>query len=187
MSDGHVQSKWFATVNMDAAESSRASFAKVERLLSMLQPSAIDRDRSTAGFTEGGGVQLLIEHVRESRLKIDLNYTCSGGGMFSPLGFEEYYQLRGEPPIEQGALEDLAGVLTRTYSIEETPWRGRVIRTTVRAYESDGEHVGTSISGWLVPLRWIFPHQQLVVHTRAASYGVRPADASASDDQPTVR
>lgn len=186
MSDGHAHSKWFATVDMDAAESSRASFVKVERLLSMLQPSAIDRDRSTAAFTEAG-VQLLIEHDIDPTLKIDLHYTCSSGGMFSPLGFEEYYQLRGEPPVEQDALEDLAGVLTRTYSIEETPWRGRVIRTTVRAYEPGGEHVGTSVSGWLVPPRWVLPHQQLVVHTRTVSYRARPAAASASDDQPTVR
>jgi hypothetical protein len=79
------QSKWFATVNVDDAESSRASFAKVERLLSMLQPSAIERDRSTAAFTEAD-VQLLIEHVSDPALEIDLNYASSGGGMFNPLG-----------------------------------------------------------------------------------------------------
>lgn len=184
MSDGHVQSRWFATVSVDSAQSSRASFAKVERLLWMLQPSAMDRDRSTADFTEAGA-QLLIEHVSDPALKIDLNYTGSGGGMFSPLGFGEYYQLRGEPPVEQDALEDLVRVLTRTYSVEETMWRGRLIRTTVKAYEQGGEHVGTSVSGWLLP-RWVLPHQQLVIHTRTVSYGARPADTATADHQPTV-
>ena len=59
MTDGHVRSIWFRMVSMDAAQSSRASFAKVERLLSMLEPSAMDRVRSTADFTEAG-VQLFI-------------------------------------------------------------------------------------------------------------------------------
>jgi hypothetical protein len=169
MSDRLVQSQWFGTVSMDANESSTASFSKVERLLSMLQPSAMDGDRSTADFTTAG-VQLLIEHVSDPAGKIDLHYTSSDGGMFHPLGFEEYYQLRGEPSVEQDALDDLAVVLASSYAIEGTRWRGRVIRRTVRADRPGGEHGGTSVSGWLIPPRWLLPRRQLVSRSRTVSY-----------------
>jgi hypothetical protein len=72
MSDGDVHSDWFATVNVDAADSSRASFAKVEQLLNELRPSAMDRTHSTATFAEAG-VELVINHVSDPSLKIDLH------------------------------------------------------------------------------------------------------------------
>jgi hypothetical protein len=89
--------------------------------------------------------------------------------MFHLLGFEEYYQLRDGPPVEQDALEDLATMLTSTYEIEETRRRGHLIRTTVRTEE--GGHGGTSVSGWLLPPRWVLPSRQLASRTRTVSYG----------------
>jgi hypothetical protein len=171
MSDSGVQSDWFATVNVDAAVSPRASFARVEQLLNKLQPSAMDCARSTATFAETG-VDVRIKHVDAPGLEIDLHYTADGGGMFHPLGFEEYYRLHNEPPVEQDALEDLATMLTSTYTIEETRWRGRLVRTTVTADDPDSEHGGTMVSGWLLPPRWFLPRNQLLIRSRTVSYGV---------------
>lgn len=92
----------------------------MERLLSGLQPAALDRLRSTASFDDAS-VQIELHHVSgRNQSSIDHHYSEDLGGMFNPLGFKEYYRLRGRPPVEQDALDDLGVVLTSTYTVEET-------------------------------------------------------------------
>lgn len=173
-----VHSDWFGQVSVDATDSSRAAFDKVEKLLTGLQPAAAQRARSTAAFT-AAGVQIVISHMTDPKMTIELNFDADGGGMFHPGGFEEYYRLRGEPPVEQDALDNLTATLTNTYVIEDTRWKGRVIRTKVTTQDSGGEHTGTSVSGWLLPPRWVLPRNHVTTQSRTVSFGCRPAHGAA--------
>lgn len=167
-----VHSDWFGKVNMDVTDPSRAAFSHVDQLLSSLQPAAIQRDRSTATVT-AAGIQIVITHATDPRMTIDLHYNADSGGMIHPGGSEEYYRLRDEPPVERDALDDLTTVLTSTYLIEETWWRGRHIRTVVAVKNAEGEDKATSTSGWLLPPRWIIPRNRLTTQSRTASFGCR--------------
>lgn len=170
-----VHSDWLGSVTVaDSSAFARAAFEKLDRLLFALQPAALDRLRSTARFDDTSA-QIVLHHVSgKDWLGVDLHYSEDLGGMFNPLGYEEYYQLRGDPPVEQDALDDLAVVLTSAYTIEETWWRGRRIRTVVKQ-TSGGEEVGVSVSGWpLLPPRWLLPANQLSVRRDSLSYGGRP-------------
>jgi hypothetical protein len=167
-----VHSDWFATVSVAETPFARAAFERVERLLGVLQPVELDRVRSTAGFGDAH-VQLDLRHVSALR-RADLVLHCTEdlGGLVNPLGYEEYDRpRRGGPPVEQDALDDLAVALTSTYSILETWWRGRRVRTVV-TQTHEGEDLGTSVSGWLLlPPRWLLNRDQLTTRRRTVSYG----------------
>lgn len=94
-------------------------------------------------------------------------------------GYDEYYRLRGEPPVEQDALDDLTTVLTSTYVITDTWWKGRVIRTVVTVRNAKGKDAGITTSGWLLPPRWVLPRRQLTTQSRTVSYGCTPAGGDA--------
>lgn len=172
-----AHSDWLGSVTVTDSASARAALEKLDRLLSTLQPAALDRLRSTARFDDSS-VQINLHHIsRKDWLGVDLHYSEALGGMFNPLGHEEYYQLRGDPPVEQDALDDLAVVLTSTYAIEETWWKGQHIRTVVKQ-TSGGEEIGVSVSGWpLLPPKWLLPRDQLSVRRDSLSYGGRPASS----------
>lgn len=169
-----VRSDWFGTIIVDDTATATASFAKVEQLLASLQPVSLDRSRSTASFTETG-VQITLHHVSGlDMLTVDLHYSAATGGMFYPLGFEEYYRLRDHPPVEDDALDDLRTVLRSAFDVEETSWKGRKIRTLVTQVEPGERSSGLSVSGWLLPPRWILPQRQLTVQHHRYSYGIQP-------------
>lgn len=169
-----VHSEWFQHATVDDTDSSRAAFVKVEQLLTGLQPLAMDRVQSTA-VSSAAGIEIVIRHVSDPELTIDLNYAADGGGMMHVGGYDEYYRLRGEPPVEQDALDDLTTILTSTYVITDTWWKGRVIRTVVTVHNAKGEDGGITVSGWLLPPRWILPRRQLTTQSRTVSYGCTPA------------
>lgn len=183
VNDSVAKSDWFSTVTVDDTAAAAAAFMKVEQLLTGLQPTSIDRSRSTANFTNGD-VQINLHHTSGiAMLAIDLHYDSDGGGMFNVMGFEEYYQLRGEPPVEQDALDDLIAVLVNDYTVDDTYWRGRKIRTVVTQIEPGERSTGSSYSGWLLPARWFIPHRKLTTHSHRYSYGgQRPAEPAGVPD-----
>lgn len=169
-----IQSDWFATVTTDGSEAATAAFDKVEQLLTRLQPVSLEPSRSTASFTETSA-QVDLHHVSGlDMLTISVNYRADGGGMFNPLGFEEYYRLRDDPPIEQDVLNDLSTVLASAWNVEDTYWKERKIRTVVTQIEPGELSSGGSISGWLLPPRWFLPRSQLTTRSQRFSY-VDPA------------
>ncbi|GAB2591535.1 hypothetical protein [Microlunatus antarcticus] len=168
-----AHSDWLGSVTVADSAFARAAFEKLDRLLTALQPAALDRLRSIARFDDTSA-QIDLHHVSgKDWLDVDLHYSEDLGGMFNPLGHEEYYQLRGDLSVEQDALDDLAVLLTSTYAIEETWWRGRHIRTVVKQ-TSGGEEIGVSVSGWpLLPPKWLLLPNQLTVRRDSLSYGGR--------------
>ena len=165
-----VASNWFATVTTDSSEAATAAFEKVEQLLTGLQPVSLDPARSTADFTLTNA-QVDLHHISGlDMLAISVNYSADGGGMFNPMGFEEYYRLRDDPPIEQEVLDDLSIVLTSAFNVEDTYWKGRKIRTVVTQIEPGERSSGSSVSGWLLPPRWFLPRSQLTTQTQRFSY-----------------
>lgn len=166
-----VPSDWFGTVSLADTAFASAAFEKVDQVLDALQPTELDQLRSFAGFADAH-VQINLHHISgRDWSDVDLHYTEDSGGMFNPLGHEEYYRLAGEPAVEQDALDDLTVVLTSIYTSEETWWRGRRIRTVVRQ-TNGGEDLGTSVAGWpLLPPRWLLPRDQLTTRRHTLSYG----------------
>lgn len=169
-----THSEWLGSVSVAGSAFARAAFEKLDRLLDALQPRQLDRLRSTARFDDTS-VQIDLHHVSgNDRLSVDLGYSEDLGGMFGPLGHEEYYQLRGDPPVEQDVLDDLALVLTSSYAVEETWWRGRRLRTVVRQV-SGGEEVGVSVSGWpLLAPRWLIKRESTSTRRESFTYGGHP-------------
>lgn len=166
-----AKSDWFGTVTVNDTAAARTAFLKVEQLLTSLEPACIDRPLSAAHFTDVD-VQINLHHSSGiAKLSIDLHYAAGGGGMFYPMGYEEYYQLRDEPPVEQDALDDLSAVLVSAFIIEESYWRGRVIRTVVTQIEPGDRATGSSTSGWLLPPKAFIPARILVTQSHRYSYG----------------
>lgn len=172
-------SHWFASVTTDASNAAAAAFEKVEELLTRVEPASLNSAASTASFAEGNAQVDLHHDSGLDMLTISVNYGSGTGGMFHPLGFEEYYRLRGDPPIEQDVLDDLETVLTSAFDVEETYWKGRKIRTVVTQVEPGERSSGSSVSGWLLPPRWLLPRGQISSRRQRYSYCV-PAPGGGS-------
>lgn len=168
------RSRWFAELTVAETAFARTAHEKVERLLASVRPTELDRSRSTASLG-ASEVRIDLHHAGGARrFGIQLHYSQDLGGMVNPMGFEEYYQLRGSPSVEQDALDDLAVVLASTYAVEETWWRERCVRTVI-TQTYGGDELGGSVSGWpLLPPRWLLPRSQLTVRRDSVSYGGQP-------------
>ena len=172
----NLQSDWFATVTTDGSRTAAEAFAKVEQLLARLQAASLDSTRSTASFTKESAQVDLHHDSGLDMLTVSASYSADHGGMSHPLGFEEYYRLRDEPPIEQDVLEDLGTVIASGFDVEETYRKGRRIRRVVTQVEPGERSSGSSVSGWLLPPRWFLPQSQLITRRNRYSYTGSAAD-----------
>jgi hypothetical protein len=148
---GQPMSRWFAEVHLDPASSSALTIDDVERVLDSHGPIGVDCHTSSANVGPGPSAEFHIQCSTEPNLNVNL---IQDGDLFlveHPSGVDEHY---GEPQIDQ-MLRRLAQVLTTTYEIEETYWKGRVLRAIHRQQGVDEPSEELEfVLGWLPPPWW---------------------------------
>lgn len=163
------QSRWFGELHLDPSSSSALTLDDIERVLDSHGPIAVDRATSSADVAPGPSAEFQIRCSTEPNLNVNL---IQDGDLYvveHPSGVDEHY---GEPQIDQ-MLQRLAKVLSATYEIEDTFWRGRLVRTIHRQQGVDEPSEELEfVLGWLPPPWWPLRRTRLETRRRTASFRV---------------
>ncbi|SER27525.1 hypothetical protein SAMN05421756_11189 [Microlunatus flavus] len=156
-------------MHLDPASSSALTIDDVERVLDTHGPIGVDHDTSSADVGPGPSAEFHIQCSTEPNLNINL---IQDGDLFlveHPSGIDEHY---GEPQIDQ-MLRRLGKVLTATYEIEETYWKGCVVRAVHRQQGVDESSEELEfVLGWLPPPWWPLRRARFETRRRTASFRI---------------
>jgi len=157
------RSGWFGQLSLDPTSTSPLTLEAVEEVLDKYHPTTVDREASSARVGPGPTAEFHIRHAKEFSLSVNL---LQHGDCFTvehPVGVEDY---SGESAVEQ-LLDGLTEVLTETYEVEDTWWKGRLVSTVHRT--SEGNEYGFT-RGWLPPPWWPRRRRHLKVDQRTGSF-----------------
>lgn len=166
-----LMSDWFGRISMKgAAVTAPPVFHQLEELLSRLRPAALQVESSSVElWPEGVKAQM----VHRNQLMAGIEFGCApeGGDIMSLVGLEEYYGNYGtDGPLSKVMLEDLARLLSSNYRVDETWWRGRMIRRVVRGPHMSGGGEIESHQGWLIAPTWLMRKRNLSRRSFTVSY-----------------